>query len=94
MHQQYGDDAADLDLTLKITDGLARWDWKLAETSTTARVGELADEGMSPTMIAEELGINRSTAWRALKKAGKLPPKSKTTGSKQAREVPTDGPAR
>jgi AAA domain/Homeodomain-like domain len=71
----YGDDAADLDLTLKITDGVARWDWKLAETSTAARVSELADEGMSPTMIAEELGINRSTAWRALKKAGKLRPK-------------------
>ncbi|MEQ1806497.1 MAG: AAA family ATPase, partial [Burkholderiaceae bacterium] len=71
----HGGDAADLDLTLKIEDGVAQWDWKLAETSTAERIGELADEGMSATMIAEELGINRSTAWRALKKASKLAPK-------------------
>jgi len=32
-----------------------------------------------PAMIAEELGINRSTAWRALKKAGKLPVKATRT---------------
>ena len=79
----YGDDAADLDLTLSIDDGVASWAWKLAETSTAERVGDLADEGMSPTMIAEELGINRSTAWRALKKAGKLATKGKN-GAKAA----------
>jgi predicted DNA binding protein len=28
-------------------------------------------------MIAEELGIARSTAWRALKKAGRLPARKK-----------------
>ena len=78
----HGDDAADLDLLLKIENGVARWDWKESESSTADRVVALADEGMSAPMIAEELGINRSTAWRALKKAGKLPakkPQSKAT---------------
>lgn len=71
----HGDDAADLDLRLKIESGQAAWDWKESESSTADRACALADEGMSASMIAEELGINRSTAWRALKKAGKLPPK-------------------
>lgn len=79
-----GNDAVDLDLTLKITGGAAQWDWKPAETSTAERVVELADEGMSATMIAEEMGINRSTAWRAMKKAGKLAPKE-TSSHKRAR---------
>jgi predicted DNA-binding protein (UPF0251 family) len=34
-------------------------------------------------MIAEELGINRSTVWRALKKAGKLPAKAGTVHDDQ-----------
>ena len=86
----YGDDAADLDLTLKIDSGVAQWDWQLAETSTAERVGELAAEGMSASMIAEEMGINRSTAWRALKKAGKLPPKDKGSSKRagQRRAAP------
>ena len=87
----YGEDAADLDLTLKIDNGVARWDWKLAETSTGERVGQLADEGMSATMIAEELGINRSTAWRALKKAGKLPPKDKGNVKRAGQRRPFAG---
>lgn len=69
----HGGDAADLDMTLAIDDGVARWEWKDAEISTAARVSALAEEGMTVTMIAEELGINRSTAWRALKKLGKVP---------------------
>ncbi|MFN0304500.1 MAG: AAA family ATPase [Burkholderiales bacterium] len=83
----YGEDAADLDLTLKIADGVAQWNWKLAETSTAERVTELADEGMSVTMIAEELGLNRSTAWRALKKSGKLPTKPETKGVDKPRNA-------
>ena len=70
-----GDDNAELDLVLTITDGVANWAWKAAEASSAERILALADEGLSATMIAEELGINRSTAWRALKKAGKLPVK-------------------
>ena len=62
-------------MTLKIDGGIAEWNWKLAETSTAERVVELAEEGMSAAKIAEEMGINRSTAWRALKKAGTLPPR-------------------
>jgi len=73
-----GEDAADLDLTLKIEDGVASWEWKEAESSTAERAVALADEGMTYTMIAEELGVNRSTAWRALRKAGKLPTEKKS----------------
>ena len=71
----YGDDAAELDLTLTIDNGVARWSFKEAEASSAERILALADESMSGPMIAEELGINRSTVWRALKKAGRLPVK-------------------
>jgi putative DNA primase/helicase len=71
-----GDDAAELDLTLTIDDGVACWAFKEAEASSAERVLALADEGLTGPMIAEELGINRSTVWRALKKAGRLPAKS------------------
>ena len=71
----YGEDAAELDLTLTIENGLARWAFKEAEASSAERILALADESMSGPMIAEELGINRSTVWRALKKAGRLPGK-------------------
>lgn len=74
----HGEDAAELDLTLQIEDGLARWTFKEAEASNQERILALADEGLSAPMIAEELGIARSTAWRCLKKAGRLPaPKKK-----------------
>jgi hypothetical protein len=79
----HGDDAADLDLMLKIELGVARWEWALAETSNADRISVLADEGLTASMIAEELGINRSTAWRALKKAGKLPAKEKRKTGKE-----------
>lgn len=71
----HGDDAAELDLTLTINDGMARWAFKEAEASSAERISALADEGLSGSLIAEELGLNRSTVWRALKKAGKLPVK-------------------
>jgi len=71
-----GDDNAELDLVLTITDGVASWKFKEAEASSAERITALADEGLSASMIAEELGINRSTVWRALKKAGKLPAKA------------------
>jgi len=75
----HGDDAAELDLVLTIDDGVARWAFKEAEVSSAERILALADEGMTAPMIAEELGINRTTAWRALKKAGKLPAKPART---------------
>ncbi|HEX2541497.1 MAG TPA: AAA family ATPase [Caldimonas sp.] len=71
----HGEDAAELDLTLTITDGVARWQFKEAEASNVERVVALANEGLSCSMIAEQLGINRSTAWRVLKKQGMLPAK-------------------
>ena len=58
---------------MTIDDGVARWTFKEAEASSSERITALADEGLTGPMIAEELGINRSTVWRALKKAGKLP---------------------
>lgn len=74
----HGEDAAELDLTLKIEDGLAQWTFKEAEASNAERILALADEGLTGPMITEELGVNRSTVWRALKKAGRLPaPKKK-----------------
>ena len=79
----HGDDAAELDLVLTITDGVARWAFKEAEASSAERITALADEGLTTSMIAEELGINRSTAWRALKKAGKQPVKVSATRSDQ-----------
>ena len=79
----YGDDAAELDLRMKLNDGVASWAFKEAEASSAQRILALADEGLTAPMIAEELGINRSTAWRALKKAGKLPAKA----SKQQQEA-------
>jgi len=75
----HGDDAAELDLVLTIDNGVARWGFKEAEASSAERILALADEGMTAPMIAEELGINRSTAWRALKKAGRLPARASTT---------------
>jgi putative DNA primase/helicase len=72
----HGDDAAELDLVLTIDGGVACWAFKEAEASSAERILALADEGLTATMIAEELGINRSTAWRALKKAGRLPAKA------------------
>ena len=70
-----GDDAAELDLVLKIDDGVARWTFKEAEASSAERILALADEGLTGPLIAEDLGINRSTVWRALKKAGRVPTK-------------------
>lgn len=78
----HGEDAADLDMTLKIEESVAKWEWKEAESSTVERAVALADEGMSVAMVAEELGVNRSTAWRALKKAGKLPAEKKSGGGR------------
>lgn len=76
----HGEDAGELNLNLQIEDGLARWTFKEAEASNAERVLALADEGLTTSMIAEELAINRSTAWRCLQKAGRLPaPKRKGT---------------
>jgi DNA-binding CsgD family transcriptional regulator len=60
---------------LTMDNGVARWTFKEAEASSAERISALADEGLTSSLIAEELGLNRSTVWRALKKAGKLPDK-------------------
>jgi putative DNA primase/helicase len=66
----HGEDAGELDLTLKIEDGLARWTFKEAEASNQERIFALDDEGLSASMIAEELGSARSTAWRPKEEGG------------------------
>jgi putative DNA primase/helicase len=69
----HGEDAGELDLNLKIEDGLARWTFKEAEASNRERILALADEGLSATQIVEGLGISRTTVWRHLSEAGRIP---------------------
>lgn len=65
----YGDDAADLDMTMTVQDNRAVWDWQPAEVSQADKIIALKQEGLSKNEIADELGVNRSTVWRNLKKA-------------------------
>ncbi|MGH8584636.1 MAG: AAA family ATPase [Gammaproteobacteria bacterium] len=48
-------------------DGKTSWTWKAAEGATVDRVAELHGIGMKPAEIAGELGVHRSTVYRALK---------------------------
>lgn len=73
----FGEDAGELELTLKLEDGLARWTFREAEASNAKRVLAMADDGLSMSKIAEELGVARSTVWRRLNKAGRLPARKK-----------------
>lgn len=51
-------------------DGKTCWTWT-ATGATVDRVAELQGIGMKPAEIAGELGVHRSTVYRALKGAGK-----------------------
>jgi hypothetical protein len=66
----YGEDVRPLEakLTQEETGALV-WTWKEAEGATQDRVVELAKLDMSDGEIATELGVNRSTVYRARKKA-------------------------
>ncbi len=65
----FGDDAADLDVTMTVHDGRAKWAWKAAEETMAAKIKALAADGLSKSEIADELGVARSTVYRNLKKA-------------------------
>lgn len=65
----YGDDADALDMTMTLVNGRASWNWQTAEKNQSDRIITLAQEGLSKNEIADELGVNRSTVWRNLKKA-------------------------
>lgn len=65
----HGDDAEGLEVTMRTDHDRATWEWVTSEQDTYRRVTELAKEGMSQADIATELGKNRSTICRHLKKA-------------------------
>lgn len=69
----YGEDAAELDLALNFEDGRALWTFKEADALKAERALALADEGLSQTEIAQQLGIHKSTVSRMLKRAGRPP---------------------
>ena len=67
-----GDDARDLEATLtKDAQGHQTWDWKDADLGITERIIQLHADApeLSQSDIAAEVGCNRSTVSRVLKKA-------------------------
>lgn len=81
----YGDDVREFEATLTKTDGGAQtWAWQESDTATLDRVIELQKLDMTVTEIAGELGCNKSTVSRALKKArdsGLISPKGGGNGT-------------
>lgn len=76
----HGEDVRETEAMLTEIDGRQVWTYREAEESTYNRVVELNSLGMKQGEIAQELGVNRSTVCRHLKKAreeGKLPAESK-----------------
>jgi len=66
----YGDDVREIEATLEQVEGGAQaWTWREAEGATQDRVVELAKLGMSDAEIAADLGKDRSTVYRARRKA-------------------------
>lgn len=66
----YGEDVREFEATLTNGNGGAQaWAWRESDTATLDRVIELHKLDMSVTEIAGELGCNKSTVSRALKKA-------------------------
>jgi hypothetical protein len=73
----YGDDTAPFEARLSTdTYGSQVWTTRAVEDTTLDRVIELHQLGLTQGEIAQEIGVNRSTVWRALKKAG-IEPKEK-----------------
>lgn len=75
----YGEDVREIEVALaEGATGAQIWTWREAEGATQERVVELAKLEMTGTEIAVELGVNKSTVSRALRKAredGRLPTK-------------------
>jgi DNA-binding transcriptional ArsR family regulator len=64
-----GEDAESLEVALGGTDDRAAWTWRTAEASTFDRVVALTNEGLTPSEVATELSVNKSTVSRSLRKA-------------------------
>ena len=77
----FGQEVAPIEATLCTdNDGRQKWDMRTVEELADKHMIELADDGISQAEIARELGCNRSTVLRALRKAeeeGRYKPKSK-----------------
>ncbi|WP_051953413.1 AAA family ATPase [Xenophilus azovorans] len=69
-----GEDAESLELKLVVDDASRRatWAWNTAEGSNFDRIVRLANDGLRQGDIAVELGLNKSSISRALKKAREL----------------------
>jgi hypothetical protein len=67
-----GEDAESLELELTGDEEQASWVYRTVEASTFDRVVDLANEGLKPNDIAIELGVNKSTVSRHMKKARTL----------------------
>jgi CRP-like cAMP-binding protein len=66
----FGEAVRSIEATLT-RDGIGNpiWTHRWAEGATAASVIQLRRDGLSAAEIATELGVNRSTVYRALKKA-------------------------
>src|SRR4029079_11039729 len=65
----YGDDVHEIEATLTHGEGGAQaWTWREAEGATQDRVLDLVKLGMSDAEIAADLGVVRSTVYRARRK--------------------------
>jgi len=66
----YGEAVKEIEATLSHDkSGSAAWTWREVAGATVDRVIELQADGMSTAEIAAELGVNRSTVYRAIKRA-------------------------
>lgn len=80
-----GTDVDEIEAMLTVdAHGLQQWAYKPAEDLKHGRILELLQLGMGDAAIAEEIGCNRSTVYRARKRAtaaGEFTPKSDSTGT-------------
>jgi DNA-binding transcriptional ArsR family regulator len=66
----FGEDVREIEAALsEEADGRQVWTWKDADKGNQDRVVELLNLGMRDSDIAQELGVNRSTVYRARKRA-------------------------
>jgi putative DNA primase/helicase len=66
-----GDDAVPFEAVLTTDEvGVPAWGIRDLEENRSKRIAELAAVGMKPAEIAQELGVNRSTVYRNIAKAG------------------------
>lgn len=84
----FGQDVTATEVALEtMPDGKQAWTLRTCESAGSAQMIELAELGLSQTEIAREIGCNRSTVLRALRKAqeeGRYKPKPKKPRSTPA----------